>query len=199
MKKLAKVNSKCSNRNYQKEEDIKKIFEDTHISIKRDITNAILNNIDFNEIKTTNFLCSSYAFDWLGAFIHKDVDSIFCYDMDPSVRELSETFFKEEQKLKNIRFYCQDIWTNPKINCSDLTVFMACEHLPPIKYWDGFKFPGYFVFTTTDFSNIKDHNNIVNSLEEFEDQMPDLLDIIFSEEKEYDDYGKQYTIIGKIC
>lgn len=192
--RLSDAYCKSYNRNYQKQEDIRKSLISPRIDIKKDLLNSIKRNIDLRHIKNINVLCSSFGFNYLHTLI--EIANVNCYDVDPYVLEISWSLFKHYEKKP--LYINQDIWKDSNILDSDLNIFPSCEHLPPIKYWEGFK-QGLYVFSTTNFSDIKDHNNIVDSIQEFEDQMPDMLDIILSEEKEYEGYGKQYTIIGKMC
>lgn len=198
IKNLCNTYSKNINRNYQKHEDIQKCFHVVNYKIKQDIIQTILRRV--NSPRTVNVFCSSFGFNYLHHLIYTNIREIYCYDMDPSVRELSETFFKNQQKERYINFIQQDIWLDVNFKCqADLNIIMACEHLPPLKYWEGFKTLGaskYYALSSTNFDGVKDHNNTVNSIEEFKNQLPDMMDILYAEEKDYPGYGKQFTIIG---
>lgn len=192
--KLFGVLKKNENRGYLKSTDIGKIFEPNKIKIKQDIVSALENTI-LDECNTIGIFCSSYGFSYVDHFIENGKKVTF-YDMCNIVLELAETYYGKHNKLFSKRF--QDVWTLQKSENHDLNLFMACEHLPPMKYYTNYK-QGYYLFTSTDFDGIKDHNNCPKTLQEFEDQMYGLLDIIHTEENYYEGYGKQFTIIGEIC
>jgi len=194
IRRLTCVYEKNINRNYQKDTLIADQFTPHHIQIKEDLINdiSLLPNVSRLVI-----IGASFGFNYLMNILNNpEITYTRCYDMDPFVKELAETFFKSYNN--KIRFKTSDVWVNPEsVKDGDLYVIPICEHLPPMKYWKGFKPNRYYILTSTDFDNIKDHNNCVNTLDEFVDQMPSELTIIDSIERTYEEYGKVFTIIGQ--
>ena len=66
---------------------------------------------------------------------------------------------------------------------ADLFINTSCEHMPSMKdwpLWDWilYKNNPYFAFTSNNMTDIEGHVNCINSIEEFEKQLPDTAKVL---------------------
>ena len=115
----------------------------------------------------------------------------------------------------NLEFVVGDVFADCKRFYLDtnLIINTSCEHMPPMKEWPWFG-PGaliedgvlgkdpklssncYFAFQSNNMFGIEGHINCVNSLQEFEDQLPERAEVLYREEVE-DTRGTRYMLVGK--
>jgi len=118
---------------------------------------------------------------------------------DMSNRIAKNRFFAN---LKNVDFITDDVFGIFRKNYSETKLFIntSCEHMLPMKewpHWGKVKSGTYVAFQSNSMSNIEDHVNCVNSIEEFKNQLPINCNILLTDEL-VDDRGKRFTIIGQI-
>jgi len=128
------------------------------------------------------------------------VKNITGYDMDKSAIQIGKNIFRNHN---NVDFFHLDIFETIKdrIEKTDLLINTSCEHMKPMKewpFWNKIKHNTYIAFQSHSNKNIKDHINCVNSLDEFENQLPKDIKILLKKELiETNREGMRFTIIGK--
>lgn len=151
---------------------------------------------------------------WFGSIlvpllINREAKKIYGWDMDKYAISLAEKLF---QGMVKPEFFVQDVWLEKPsfFEKCDVIINTSCEHMPPIRYWPGWKqyFGNItsekknptFIFQSNNMHGLRDHINTVDTLQEFKDQMHPMMDIIHSDEIEHplEKGMKRFTIIGKM-
>ena len=134
------------------------------------------------------------------------VNEMILIDLDEQMIERARSIFYH---YKNINFRLGNIFEErlKKYNRTNLVINTSCEHMPPMntyKYFNDFEVGTYFAFQSNNMFNIPTHINCVNTLEDFEMQMPINFEIIYSDSimvpgwEEHN--GERFTIIArKVC
>lgn len=153
---------------------------------------------------------------WFGTTLYpglldRQVKRITGFDMDPYVTEVSNFIF---DKLKtwphrtdiNIHTYTKDIWLDDlslyNLKDANIIINTACEHMPPMKDWSGYKeinSEAIYAFQSCNI-NASDHINLVNSIDEFIEQLHPGLDVIYTDtlQLRYQPEGSyRFTVIGQ--
>lgn len=152
---------------------------------------------------------------WFGTtlypgLIDRQVMRITGFDMDPYVTEVSNFIF---DRLKtwpdsniDIRTHNRDIWLDDlsgyNLKDANIVINTACEHMPPMKDWSGYKeinSEAIYAFQSCNI-NASDHINLVNSMEEFIEQLHPGLDVMYTNTLplEYHNEGSyRFTVIGQ--
>jgi len=180
-------------------------------------TEEFINSFSYNQFKSKQWLIDQIVkLDllkddtkvtvlgcWFGTvlfpeLLKRNVDMIYGYDMDMYAIDVSKRLFRNFNKVK---FINQDIWRKkPRyIDETNIIINTSCEHMPSMKYWNHYKH-GTYIFQSTNVTNEKDHINCVENIQEFENQMPAMLDILWSGENdiEHIDDGKRFMIVGRL-
>jgi hypothetical protein len=159
---------------------------------------------------------------WYGSILipslaHK-VKKIVALDLDDKTIQIGKKLFGQ---YENVEFQCANVFEKylNSYKEADLIINSSCEHMPPMKDWkwfgpgaieednfkglkgEGFGSPKlssncYFAFQSNNMFGIEGHVNCVNSLKEFEEQLPLRSKVLYREEVE-DTRGTRYMIIGK--
>lgn len=147
---------------------------------------------------------------WYGSIfvplIHGLCSKLNCIDLDEEAIKTGRKLFSY---ITNVIYRVDDIFEIRLKRYRDTCVVIntSCEHMPPMnqyKYFKDFEKGTFFAFQSNNMFNIDDHTNCVNTLDEFEMQMPMELDILYSDEIDvpgWEDFnGKRFTIIArKVC
>jgi len=103
---------------------------------------------------------------------------------------------------KNIDYIFGDAFSKSnlkRLEESHVIINTACEHMPSMKYWPFWKKmkPGTYVAFQS--NNIKKdgHTNAAKSLEDFKNQLPSNLIILYDDEIR-ESFGDRYTIVGML-
>jgi hypothetical protein len=103
--------------------------------------------------------------------------------------------------VENLSWIYGDVFGDFREEMADTTVFVntSCEHMRPMNEWPHWeKIPTefYFAFQSNNMSHIAGHINSVQSLQEFQDQIPPNFHIL-QEDIHEDERGKRFTLVGK--
>ena len=146
---------------------------------------------------------------WYGSILipafYKEVKKITCIDQDPKViSRAKHNLFKD----LNVDFITGDVFEfRDQYKTTDLFINTSCEHMKPMRewgpaptyknpWWDRIA-PAYFAFQSNAMFDIPTHNNCVNNIEEFKQQLPDRAEVLIEDEIP-DERGTRFTLIGKI-
>ena len=177
-----------------------------------------------NHVKSLNILDKESEIvifgSWYGSILvpafYDDVKLITAIDSDRKVILKAKEIFKDYSKVDFIegdvfdkriwhRFKEDDDWDLFK-RCN-LVINTSCEHMKSMKDWGPspeYKTPWWKRFKNTHFAfqsnamfDIPTHNNCVNNIEEFKQQLPDRAEVLIEDEIP-DERGTRFTLIGKI-
>ena len=146
---------------------------------------------------------------WYGSILipafYDDVKKITCIDQDPKVISRAKyNLFKD----LDVDFITGDVFEfRDQYKTADLFINTSCEHMKPMKewgpaptyknpWWDRVS-PAHFAFQSNAMFDIPTHNNCVNNIEEFKQQLPDRAEVLIEDEIP-DERGTRFTLIGKI-
>ena len=146
---------------------------------------------------------------WYGSILipafYDEVKKITCIDQDPKViSRAKHNLFKD----LDIDFITGDVFEfRDQYKTADLFINTSCEHMKPMRewgpaptyknpWWDRVS-PAYFAFQSNAMFDIPTHNNCVNNIEEFKQQLPDRAEVLIEDEIP-DERGTRFTLIGKI-
>lgn len=141
---------------------------------------------------------------WYGSILipafYNNVKRITAIDLDQKV--ISKSKFKLFNHCKNIDFITDDVfeWAedSSRIKKTDLIINTSCEHMKPmneLKILSEIK--SHFAFTSNNMYNIEGHTNCVDSIEEFESQLPKNAKVLIKDTVT-DDRGTRFILIGKL-
>jgi len=146
---------------------------------------------------------------WYGSILipafYDEVKKITCVDQDPKVISRAKyNLFKD----LDVDFITGDVFEfRDQYKTTDLFINTSCEHMKPMRewgpaptyknpWWDRVS-PAYFAFQSNAMFDIPTHNNCVNNIEEFKQQLPDRAEVLIEDEIP-DERGTRFTLIGKI-
>ena len=198
------------------EKDLFDSFSNNQLVAKKSLLNAV-NNLDILNKDSIVVIFGSWYSSVLTSMLKNDVKHIVNFDLDEApLRVAKNNLFKE---LNNVSYIKDDVFKTYRDVYLDtnLIINTSCEHMPPMKEWPWFqkgalktdspykhKFGSpklssncYFAFQSNNMFGIEGHINCVNSLQEFEDQMPERAEILYREEVE-DTRGTRYMLVGKL-
>lgn len=137
----------------------------------------------------------------LAGYLQPKVTSIRCFDLDDlAIRIGKNALFKTE---KNIEWMTRNVFTEvEKFSFAETDLFIntSCEHMPDMKTWHRWhevKPGSNFAFQSNNKFGLDDHTNCVNSIEEFENQLPAYFKVLCRYSTKIDNYTR-YTLIGAI-
>ena len=166
-----------------------------------------------NHIRSLNILNKDSEIvifgSWYGSILipafYDEVKKITCIDQDPKViSRAKHNLFKD----LDIDFIAGDVFEfRDQYKTVDLFINTSCEHMKPMRewgpaptyknpWWDRVS-PAYFAFQSNAMFDIPTHNNCVNNIEEFKQQLPDRAEVLIEDEIP-DERGTRFTLIGKI-
>ena len=191
-------NSKMVNDNIM---DILDSFGPNQFASKTNLINMLIDLNMINDNMNVAIFGSWYG-SILGSVLSPLVNNITCYDIDSTTLNIGKKIFN------NITFIRQDVLSKDMIKYldqHDLIINTSCEHMNPMiewEYFDAVKDQTYFALQSNNMFDVEGHINCVNTLEDFEMQMPMNFEILFSNSISVpggwkDSNGKRFTIIGK--
>ena len=138
---------------------------------------------------------------WYGSILipaFKQVKRITAVDLDENVISIAKN--RLFNHYKNVDFICDDVFKwipdSRRTKKTDLIINTSCEHMRPMKELD-LNTNAYFAFQSNNMFDIPTHNNCVNNIEEFKEQMPSNAKIMI-EDHIKDDRGTRFLLIGKL-
>ena len=138
---------------------------------------------------------------WYGSILipaFKQVKRITAVDLDENVISIAKN--RLFNHYKNVDFICDDVFKwipdSRRTKKTDLIINTSCEHMRPMKELD-LNTNAYFAFQSNNMFDIPTHNNCVNNIEEFKEQMPSNAKIMI-EDHIKDDRGTRFLLIGQI-
>lgn len=206
---------KASKRYKDKEQDILDSFSPNQMTSKTHLLESVKKLGILNEDYTVVIWGCWYG-SILIPYLQRYVKKIVGIDIDNRVLKLAKNnLFKQND---NVDFIETDVFKKHREIYLDtnLIINTSCEHMLPMREWpwfqrgaiDGDDTGGtvwstpklnsncYFAFQSNNMFGIEGHINCVNSLQEFEDQMPERAQILHREEIE-DTRGTRYMLVGK--
>jgi hypothetical protein len=138
---------------------------------------------------------------WYGSILipaFKQVKRITAVDLDENVISIAKN--RLFNHYKNVDFICDDVFKwipdSRRTKKTDLIINTSCEHMRPMKELD-LNTNAYFAFQSNNMFDIPTHNNCVNNIEEFKEQMPSNAKIMI-EDHIKDDRGTRFLLIGQL-
>ncbi len=159
---------------------------------------TLIKNLDqyITEDSNVAILGSWYA-SILLPLLHDKVNEIWPIDIDEQAIKIGKNMFFPN--LENVKWAVGDVFEKSiakdyeKIN---VIINTSCEHMSPMKEWK-YWWPGMiFALQSNNMFGIEGHINCVNSIDEFEDQLPEGVKVVFREEIK-DTRGTRYMLVGK--
>ena len=158
-----------------------------------------------NHIKDLNILDDKSEIvilgSWYGSILipaFKQVKKITAVDVDDKVIRIAKN--RLFNHYKNINYMSADVFSLSKydIEKTNLIINTSCEHMRPMKELEILKTSkSYFAFQSNNMYDIPTHNNCVNNIDEFKEQMPNNAKIMI-EDHIKDDRGTRFLLIGKL-
>ena len=197
-----------------READILDSFSPNQMASKTELLDAI-ENLDILNKDATVVIWGCWYGSILIPYLQNRVKKIVGIDLDnKSLKIAKNTLFESNDNLELIETDVFRKYRNVYID-TNLIINTSCEHMPPMKEWTWFG-PGaiegdsdtkmfktpklsnncYFAFQSNNMFGIEGHVNCVNSLQEFEDQLPERAEVLYREEIE-DTRGTRYMLVGK--
>lgn len=194
------------------EDDLLDSFSDNQFASKGALINAV-DKLNILNKDSTVVIWGSWYGSILIPLLASKVQKLISIDLDNTPLQIAKNrLFK---KIKNVDYICDDIFKTCRKQYleTNLIINTSCEHMLPMKEWPWFG-PGaliedgiigkdpklssncYFAFQSNNMFGIEGHINCVNSLEEFEEQLPKRAQVLYREEVE-DTRGTRYMLIGK--
>jgi hypothetical protein len=195
--------------------DLLDSFSDNQLASKTALINAIL-TADILNKDTTVVIWGSWYGSILIPNLANRVKKIVCIDIDKHPLQIAKNRLFAD--YKNVDYISDDVFKTYRdvYLKTNLIINTSCEHMPPMKDWTWFqkgalstdsqynhKFGSpklsdecYFAFQSNNMFGIEGHINCVNSIEEFEGQLPSRAEIHYREEVE-DTRGTRYMLVGK--
>jgi hypothetical protein len=138
---------------------------------------------------------------WYGSILipaFKQVKRITAVDLDENVISIAKN--RLFNHYKNVDFICDDVFKwipdSRRTKKTDLIINTSCEHMRPMRELD-LNTNAYFAFQSNNMFDIPTHNNCVNNIEEFKEQMPSNAKIMI-EDHIKDDRGTRFLLIGQL-
>lgn len=198
------------------EKDILDSFSTNQLSSKKALLKAV-DNLNILDESSTVVIFGSWYSSILTPLLANKVKQIVNFDIDEQpLRIAKNNFFYD---YNNVSYVCDDIFKTYRDVYLDtnLIINTSCEHMQPMKEWPWFqkgaletdsprkhKFGSpklgsncYFAFQSNNMFDIEGHINCVNSLKEFEEQLPERAEVLYREEVE-DTRGTRYMLVGKL-
>jgi hypothetical protein len=188
-------------------------FSSNQMAAKTALINAVLSKTDLTKESTVVIWGSWYGSILIPMLANK-VKKIVCIDLDNESLQIAKNRLFDN--YKNVDYVCDDVFKVCRKSYleTNLIINTSCEHMLPMKEWPWFGpgalkedgIPGkdpkissdcYFAFQSNNMFGIEGHINCVNSMEEFEDQLPERAKVLYREEVE-DTRGTRYMLIGKL-
>lgn len=141
---------------------------------------------------------------WYGSIfipvLSPKVKRVTCIDLNDQVLKIAKN--KLFQDYKNVEFIVGNIFSKDLSRYHTTTLFIntSCEHMPPMKtwpFWSSASKDAYFAFMSNNMDYIEGHVNCINSVEEFKNQLPTYLKVLFEDEI-VEERGIKYLVVGKI-
>ena len=175
-------------------------YNANQLASKFHLINLLHKNNIFENVDTTAVLGCWYG-SVLFPLLQQHSTHIIGYDKDLTTIKIGHKI--HDSINHDIKLYNYDVWLDRIDDLYDLDLIIntSCEHMPPMKYWNKWsklKHGTYLAFQSNNMEHIGDHINCCSSLEEFENQMPDVFDIISTTEIVLKNDYKRFTIIGQI-
>lgn len=199
------------------QDDIYDSFSSNQFASKNALLDSV-NSLDILDKNSTVFIWGCWYGSILIPSLAKKVKSVIALDMDNTAIQIGKKLFGH---YENVEFQSVNVFEKYLNAYKDATLIIntSCEHMPPMKEWkwfgpgaiaedtykggkgEGFGSPKlssecYFAFQSNNMFGIEGHINCVNSLAEFEDQLPSRAEVLYREEVE-DTRGIRYMLIGK--
>lgn len=197
-----------------RETDILDSFSPNQMASKTELINAV-DDLNILDKDSTVVIWGCWYGSVLIPYLNKKVKKIVGIDLDKkALRIAKNTLF---ENYDNVEFIEGDVFAKYKNVYMDTNLFIntSCEHMPPMKEWPWFgagalegdidnttfRTPKlsnncYFAFQSNNMFGIEGHINCVNSIKEFEDQLPERAEVLYREEIE-DTRGTRYMLVGK--
>jgi hypothetical protein len=194
------------------EKDLLDSFSNNQYISKTALLNAVERLDILSELSTVAIWGSWYGSILIPALSHK-VKKITSIDLDSKPLQIAKN--RLFNNYKNIDYVCDDIFKTCRKSYieTNLIINTSCEHMLSMKEWPWFgpgailedNIPGkdpkissncWFAFQSNNMFGIEGHINCVNSLEEFENQLPERAKVHFREEIK-DTRGTRYMLVGK--
>ena len=178
--------------------ELKKTICDSYSNNQVLAKKTLIKNLDqyITEDSNVAILGSWYA-NILLPLLHDKVNEIWPIDIDEQAIKIGKNMFFPN--LENVKWAVGDVFEKSiakdyeKIN---VIINTSCEHMSPMKEWK-YWWPGMiFALQSNNMFGIEGHINCVNSIDEFEDQLPEGAKVVFREEIK-DTRGTRYMLVGK--
>lgn len=196
----------------EKREDVLDSFSSNQLNAKTSLLNSV-NKLNFLNHDSTVVVWGSWYGSVLIPKLSQKVKKLICIDLDNEPLQIAKNRLFPE--YKNVDYIAGDVFAECKKQYreTNLIINTSCEHMNPMKDWPWFGpgalkedgIPGkdpkissdcYFAFQSNNMFGIEGHINCVNSLQEFEDQLPQRAEVLYREEVE-DTRGTRYMLVGK--
>lgn len=182
-------------------DDLLDSYSPNQFKTKEKLVSMIYNHIDINSNSEIVIFGGWYGSILIPMF--KDVKKITLIDKDENVINIARN--RLFSHYKNVEFRVQDVFEYNKLNqyrTADLFINTSCEHMPSMKdwpLWDWilYKNNPYFAFTSNNMTDIEGHVNCINSIEEFEKQLP-VTSKVLAKNEVTDERGTRFLLVGKI-
>jgi hypothetical protein len=182
-------------------DDLLDSYSPNQFKTKEKLVSMIYNHIDINSNSEIVIFGGWYGSILIPMF--KDVKKITLIDKDENVINIARN--RLFSHYKNVEFRVQDVFEYNKLNqyrTADLFINTSCEHMPSMKdwpLWDWilYKNNPYFAFTSNNMTDIEGHVNCINSIEEFEKQLP-VTSKVLDKNEVTDERGTRFLLVGKI-
>ena len=139
---------------------------------------------------------------WYGSILipaFKQVKRITAIDLNKDIISVAKN--RIFSHYKNIDFITSDVFDKNRygrIQNANLIINTSCEHMKSMKELKALEnSKSYFAFQSNNMYNIPTHNNCVDNIEEFKEQMPNNAKIMI-EDHIKDDRGTRFLLIGKL-
>ena len=182
-------------------DDLLDSYSPNQFRTKERLVNMIYNNIDINSNSEIVIFGGWYGSILIPMF--KDVKKITLIDKDENVINIARN--RLFSHYKNVEFRVQDVFKYDKLNqyrTADLFINTSCEHMTSMKDWPLWEWilrknNPYFAFTSNNMTDIEGHINCINSIEEFEKQLP-VTSKVLAKNEVTDERGTRFLLVGKI-
>lgn len=208
---------KTAKHNVELKDDIFDSYSSNQLASKGALLDAV-DSLSILDKDSTVFIWGCWYGSILIPSLVDKVKTVIGLDLDERAIQIGKKFFSD---YENIDFQRVDVFEKYLNSYKDanLIINTSCEHMPPMKEWrwfgpgaieedtfkglkgEGFGSPKlslncYFAFQSNNMFGIEGHVNCVNSLEEFETQLPNRAEVLYREEVE-DTRGTRYMLVGK--
>lgn len=164
-------------------------FSENQIKAKTKLVECVEMLGEFKEVA----ILGSWYGSILIPLLVDNADRITCFDLDKDVLGISKKIFAN----KKIDYICDDVFDRnmERYEEIDLIINTSCEHMRPMGEWPFWK-PGVtFALQSNNMYGIEGHINCVDSIDEFEAQLPSRAKVMMREEIA-DSRGTRYLLVG---